>query len=372
MTENGIFRYALLQGPLKRVDVVDALAHKGAFIKQVLIDIGHGKGIGIQPIGPGKSPLKQRAFRADRQRRRDTGLQNSVTMGDAAFCVVKIGQVERVGHFAYQAFGGASGKPGIGIDSDDVADIPGDLRSGDAAVEKTGVLRAAQQAVQFVQFAALALPSHPGALGDVPQPLAVQQHEQRRSIARITLVQFRNTRTGAFQQRLVGRRRLALAVGPVGQQNKGQPCVRVGKIMDFEPRDLFGDGVLAHQQNRDDQQGLAGLRHAVLQPQRGQAFWTPPVCHGTIDDRDRQIRGRQDRKQTQRHTQGGIDARQGDGDKARRGQHNEAQVAHQPGSGRCAPEFLRKGRPIADAFFEILSGATDQIVPRVILAWDLG
>ena len=47
MAQQAIFRHAALEGGLKGIEVVNALARIGAFAKQVLIDIRDGGGIGI-------------------------------------------------------------------------------------------------------------------------------------------------------------------------------------------------------------------------------------------------------------------------------------------------------------------------------------
>ena len=47
---------------LEGVDVVDALAGIGAFAEQILIDVGNGRGVGIDAAHAGKDALEQRTF----------------------------------------------------------------------------------------------------------------------------------------------------------------------------------------------------------------------------------------------------------------------------------------------------------------------
>ena len=47
VAEQGVLRNAALQRRLERINIVDALAGVGAFAEQVLIDVGHGGGVGV-------------------------------------------------------------------------------------------------------------------------------------------------------------------------------------------------------------------------------------------------------------------------------------------------------------------------------------
>ena len=69
---------------LEGIDVVDALAGVGAFAEEVLIDVRHGGGVGIDAARAGEDALEERALAADRQRRRDARLQHAVALDDAA------------------------------------------------------------------------------------------------------------------------------------------------------------------------------------------------------------------------------------------------------------------------------------------------
>ena len=75
----------------------------------------------------------------------------------------------------------------IRIERDDVADARQRLAGTDRGGE-AGIGGAAQQAIEFFQLAALALPSHPHLLALVPQALAVQKRKKRsgpRSLAAV-------------------------------------------------------------------------------------------------------------------------------------------------------------------------------------------
>ena len=67
MAEHGVFRNPARQGGFKTVDVIDAFAGKRAFAEQILIDIRHGKHIGVDAAGGGENALEERTVMTDRQ-----------------------------------------------------------------------------------------------------------------------------------------------------------------------------------------------------------------------------------------------------------------------------------------------------------------
>ena len=84
VAQHRVVGHAALQRGLEGVDVVDALAGVGALAEQVLVDVGDRRRVGIDAAVAGEDALEQRAFRADRQRRRDARLQHAVALDDAA------------------------------------------------------------------------------------------------------------------------------------------------------------------------------------------------------------------------------------------------------------------------------------------------
>ena len=110
------------QRGLERIHVVDALAGIGAFAEQILIHVGHRRGIRIDAAHAGEDALEQRAFAADRQGRRDARLQHRVSLDDASGCGVETRPVERVRHLADEPADGFAWQPRVGIERDDVAD----------------------------------------------------------------------------------------------------------------------------------------------------------------------------------------------------------------------------------------------------------
>src|SRR6202046_5345698 len=104
-------------------------------------------------------------------------LHYGVPFDDPAARRIETGMIERMRHLADQPPYRVAGQPGIGIERHDVADIRAD--SGRLAIDahEAGVGGAAQQPVQLVQLAALALPTEPSPFAFVPDPPPVKQLE---------------------------------------------------------------------------------------------------------------------------------------------------------------------------------------------------
>ena len=89
VAEQRVFGHATRQRRLERVDVVDALADVRSLAAQVLVHVGHGGRVRIDAAGPGDETLIARAFVAERQRRRDSWLQDRVAVDDASAALVE-------------------------------------------------------------------------------------------------------------------------------------------------------------------------------------------------------------------------------------------------------------------------------------------
>ena len=125
-------------------------------------------------------------------------------------------------------------------------DALGHRRRTPVEAEEGRVPGAAQQAVELVQLAALALPADPQALAFVPHPPAMEQKEPvAAGRRRVPAVQAGNGFDGSLQQRVVALDRLACRVGPVREQGELDLPADAGEMMDFQPLDLLGDGFAA-------------------------------------------------------------------------------------------------------------------------------
>src|SRR5208282_1218793 len=126
-----------------------------------------------------------------REGRRDAWLQHGVPLDDAAGARIECRAIERVSHLADQPLGGSPRQARIAIEGDDVADAVGHDRREPVVRDESRVACAAQQSVELVQLAALALPPDPLSLALVPPSSAMKQEEpiavRRRFMAAIQL-----------------------------------------------------------------------------------------------------------------------------------------------------------------------------------------
>ena len=96
-----------------------------------------------------------------------------MALDDPAQFRIDDGRVQRMRHLANEAANRVARQAGVRIQGDHVAHVGRQRARG----QKTGVGRATQQTVQFMQLAALAFPTHPTGLARVPDP-ATMQHDE--------------------------------------------------------------------------------------------------------------------------------------------------------------------------------------------------
>ena len=243
--------HAACQRGLEGIDIVDALAGIRAVARQILIDIRYGRIVGIDPAQARKRALEQRTFPADRQRRRHPRLQDGIALHDPTAGIVEARPIERVCHLADQPADRVTRQLRVGIESDDVADIGGDVGGGAVDIDECRVPCPAQQSVQLVQLAAFTLPADPLPLSLVPDAATMQQEEARATLcAGIAPVEVGDAGGGCRQQGRIARGLLGRSVGPIGQEGEMKVAVGAGEVMNFQPLDLLGDRLGGGQQCR--------------------------------------------------------------------------------------------------------------------------
>src|SRR4029079_7804080 len=132
---------------------------------------------------PRIQPREQRPGGA-REGDADPRLQNAVAVGDAAHRRVEAWTIQRMRDDADQLPRRVTRQPGVGVEGDAVAYV-GQDRSIAHRQHEAGVGGATEQPVEFLDFSALALPSHPQAFALVP--LAVEMiHNKTLSTALAT------------------------------------------------------------------------------------------------------------------------------------------------------------------------------------------
>ncbi|WP_425128606.1 hypothetical protein [Burkholderia metallica] len=375
MTEHRVLRHAAGEHRLERIDVVDALARIGAFVEQVLVDIRYGRHVGIDAVRARRHALEQRPLVAACEGRRDARLKHAVAFDDAPARRIEYRPVERVRHLADQAAHGIAQQPRIGIERDHVAHVRRHARRPACLRDERRVRCAAQQPVQLVQLAALALPAHPASFAVVPHALAVQQQEapafaRRR---RIKAIQPVDARRRGCQQFVIAVRVRCGRVHPVGEQCEVNSAVGARQMMNFQLLDLLAERRFRRQQHRHGDHRAQAWRNAVAQCEAGQDLRADIAHHAAIDERDRGIeRGQQAGKAEPDHPVAGRfdmhepcqHARQ----QQRGNQPDAAEIAAETGVAGQAPQPQRNGRPIADFRFECGAAVRQQVVTGVRLA----
>ena len=141
-------------------------------------------------------------------------------------------------HLADQPTHGVTRQSRVRIERHDVAHACRRRRRSETHVHESGVGRAAQQPVQFVELAALAFPPDPTRFAFVPNPAPMQKKETgsagSRAIAQVEpcdAFRCRDDERGvAFD--LFGR-----SVGPVRHQREMQIALGAREVMDLKPLD---------------------------------------------------------------------------------------------------------------------------------------
>ncbi len=175
VAEHRVVRHLAGERAFKCVDVVNAFPGEIALTEQILIDIGDRAGVGIEAGRPGEYPLEQRTLSGRRQGWRDARLEDSVAFQHQTRLRVVTRPVQRMCRGAHQAPHRIDRQAGIGIERDHVAHAFRCARRDAVDWQEGRVPGAAQQAVEFVQLAALAFPAHPFLLRSVPLAAALKQ-----------------------------------------------------------------------------------------------------------------------------------------------------------------------------------------------------
>ena len=132
VAEQRVLRHAPGQRGFEGVDVVDALADVAALVEQVLIDVGDGRGVGIDADVPGEHPRERRPVGAG-DADTDARLQHPVAFRDAPSRGVESRPVERVRQRADQPPRRLQRQLRVGVERDHVADRRQDRRARRAA-----------------------------------------------------------------------------------------------------------------------------------------------------------------------------------------------------------------------------------------------
>ena len=149
-------------------------------------------------------------------------------------------------HLADQPQSGIARQPGVGIQREHITNARRHGRGRTVEGHERRIGRAAQQAIELVQLAALAFPAHPALLRGIEHPPAMQHQETRSTGGRpVSHVERLDRPCGACQQLGVARTFGLRAVDAVEQQGENEIAAARRQVMDLQPLDLLDQFVLA-------------------------------------------------------------------------------------------------------------------------------
>ncbi|MCY1500932.1 hypothetical protein D9M68_349900 [compost metagenome] len=362
VAENGIFLDPALQRRLEGVDMVEALAGEAAFAGDVLVDVGNGEDIGVDAAVGREDTLEGGSFAARCQRRRHARLQQAVA-GDHILCLrVDHRTVDRMVDLADELRHRIAHQARVGIERHHVLHV---VRHRVGALQERGVAVAAKQHVQFVQLAALALPTHPHAFLLVEQAAAMQEMEARLAIIGVARRKLSDLALGVVEHIGIGARLLNLAIGPVAEQREINLAARVGEVVHLEIAHEFVDMVALGNQARYDDEGAGMLGNSVEEFIADKSRWSDEQRHQRVEQAHRAF-GRRQREQKQHdqlravrnihRTDEGIDGdhRQDRQEDVRAGDREPVELAADTDDG------LQQRRSIADLLLEHLALLADE------------
>ncbi len=362
VAENGVLLNTALQRRFEGIHVIKALAGERPFRGQILIDVRHREDIGVDTTVDRKDALEDGGILAGCQRRRNTRLQQAVTFHDTSRDRIDHRTIDRMMHLADQLGHSVAHQARIGVQRHDVLDVG---RHDIRAAEEGCILVAAQQHVQFMQLAALALPTHPAAFCRVIEPAAVQQIESRLAIKGITAVQRSDLALGVFENFDIVAGLLLLSVAPVAHQREIDFTMRVGEVMHLDVAHHFINAVAAGQHAGHGHQRSRIVRNTVLEFVSDQAERLHKECHQRVEETGCTFRSRQGEHQQERgnHIPGHSSFSQEPAHGPhchRRNQKNRRRDRQPVEPAHRSYDVLGDQRPVGDLLFKLETTLTHQ------------
>jgi hypothetical protein len=350
------------------VDVVEPLAGEDPLAEQILVGVGDRGGVGVDSGVPGVEAREKRARRA-RQGDAHPRLEDAEALGDPAQLRIEVRPVQRMRDDAHQGPRRVARQPRVGVERDAVAHAGQQVPVADDLVERR-IRRPAQQPVQLLELAALALPPHEGALAGIPEPPAMQEKEAPAGRIRIARVQRLDPGARRGDDRFVPRHRLGGGVDEVAQDREVDAGIEIAQREHFDVLDHLLDIGDLGEEGRYDDQGASRRGDAGPGVDARQALRRDEARHQALHDRDRKLGGRQEEKE--RRPQQGLERR----GSARRERHTRGdQRGGERGDG---PEVERRGvgeddparpqaspGPVRDVGFELEPSLADQVIADV-------
>ena len=191
---------------------------------------------GIDAGMTGVQPREERAGRAH-ERHADPRLQDAVALDDPAERRDRtVGRFSGCVMMPISCRAASRGSARVGVERDAVADVGQDREVADLDGEAR-VGGAAQQAVELLDLAALALPPHPPPLGRVPLTQAMEQEEAVGTAVAVLVVERLDAGARGLENLGVARQRLGRRIAKVAEHGEVNVRVDVAERLDLEVRE---------------------------------------------------------------------------------------------------------------------------------------
>jgi hypothetical protein len=202
---------------------------------------------------------------------------------------------------ADQAPHGLARQSRVGVERDDIAHAGRNRGWLTVCANKGRIPRAAQQLVQLMELAALALPSHPLALSFAPHATAMEEVEAATFGGRsMHAIQSCDALSRDLQERRIAIDRRGVSVGPVRKQSEVNFTLRGGEVVHFETLDLCLYRFGRRQQRGHDHDSSQVRWNALVQRQSRQHRRAESArdraidqCHGQVESRNRAEQSKQ-------------------------------------------------------------------------------
>ena len=217
-------------------------------------------------------------------------MQNAVPLGDASQAGVEVRAIERVRDDADQFFGGVARQAGVAIQGEAIPDARQDAQVADLDPE-AGVGRAAQQPVELLDLAPLALPADPRTLPRVPPPRAMKQVEAIGPSITVAGVEGVDAGACGGENVPVLRHLLGGRVGKIAKDREVDTGIDVAERLNLQVVEQ-----LVHARDTGEEGGHDDHRPRVLGDPRGtvepgEPLWRHHPCRQPLHERDRELAG---------------------------------------------------------------------------------
>src|ERR1700685_3544514 len=193
-------------------------------------------------------------------------------------------------HGANKTSGSTAWQTRVCIERNDVSHSRNRFRRVSFDSCKGGTRRPAKKLIEFMQFSALAFPSHPFLFAFVPQALTVEEKKPV-TAARwrtVACVQVCDALDSSGHQGFIARQTHAQA----GQQREAHVPGWVSQMVNFEPLDLFFDSRLRSKQSGNCDERAQLCRHSLFQLETRSSARSEEIGDRAVDQSNSQIRCR--------------------------------------------------------------------------------